>query len=111
MEYLILLGVEGLKRVLENYSFTESENTEKALREYEENNNPVLIFFKEIDRGDVVNKSTRDIYTRYSMFCAENNFNPMSNVEFSKTVKRHYEVDIIDKKINGKKYRVFCEKE
>lgn len=111
MEYLINLGLDGLKRVLNNYAFTESDSVERALIEYEENNNPVLIFFKEIDRMDVINKSTRDLYSRYGLFCAENNFNPMSNVEFSKAVKKRYNVDIKDKKISGKKYRVFVEKE
>lgn len=110
MEYLINLGLDGLKRVLANYSFTESESVVNALAEYEENNNPVLIFFKEVERDDVVNKSTRDLYSRYSLFCAENNFNPMSNVEFSKAVKKRFDVDIRDRKIQGKKYRVFCEK-
>lgn len=111
MEYLINLGLEGLKRVLANYAFTESESVEQALTEYEESNNPVLIFFKEIERIDILNKSTRDLYSRYGLFCAENNFNPMSNVEFSKAVKKRFDVDIKDKKINSKKYRVFTEKE
>jgi putative DNA primase/helicase len=70
----------------------------------------VLIFFKEVERDDVVNKSTRDLYSRYNLFCAENNFNAMSNVEFSKAVKKRFDVDIKDKKIQSKKYRVFCEK-
>lgn len=110
MEYLINIALEGLKRVLRNYAFTESESVVNALTEYEENNNPVLIFFKELESADVVNRSTRDLYSRYGLFCAENNFNPMSNVEFSKAVKKRYNVDIKDRKINGKKYRVFCEK-
>lgn len=110
MEYLINLGLEGLKRVLNNYSFTESESVANALTEYEENNNPILIFFKEVDRGEILNKSTRDLYSRYGLFCAENNFNPMSNVEFSKAVKKRFDVEIKDKKIGGKKYRVFSEK-
>lgn len=111
MEYLINIGLEGLKRVLRAYSFTESESVEKALAEYEENNNPVLLFFKELSVTDILNKSTRDVYSRYRLFCAENNFNAMSNVEFSKAVKKSYGVEIIDKKIGGKKYRIFSEKE
>lgn len=110
MEYLINIGLEGLKRVLNNYSFTESESVERALAEYEENNNPVLLFFKELTVGDIINRSTRDVYSRYRLFCAENNFNAMSNVEFSKAVKKRYGVEITDKKISGKKYRVFSEK-
>lgn len=111
MEYLINLALDGLKRVLNNYAFTESESVEQALTEYEENNNPVLIFFKEIERADIINKSTRDLYSRYGLFCAENNYNAMSNAEFSKAIRKRFNVDIKDRKINGKKYRVFTEKE
>lgn len=110
MEYLIILGLEGLKRVLHNYAFTENQTVIDALTEYEESNNPILIFFKEIETSDILNKSTRDVFTKYCLFCAENNFNPMSNVEFSKKVKQRYGVEIKTRKINGKTYRVFTEK-
>ncbi len=110
MEYLINVGLEGLKRVLAAYSFTESDKVVRALAEYEENNNPILLFLKEIDKNDILNRSTRDIYSRYNLFCAENNFNPMSNVEFSKTIKRRFDFEIKEKRVNGKKYRVFAEK-
>lgn len=110
MEYLINVGLEGLKRVLAAYSFTESDKVVRALAEYEENNNPILLFLKEIDKNDILNRSTRDVYSRYNLFCAENNFNPMSNVEFSKAIKRRFDFEIKEKRVNGKKYRVFAEK-
>ena len=109
MEHLINLGLEGLRRVLQNYSFTESKNVQQALQEYEEFNNPILLFFKDLNRDDLLNNSTRDAYLRYQTFCAENNFNAMSNIEFSKKVKQKFGVEIADKKINGRKYRVFVE--
>lgn len=108
MEYLIKLGLEGLRRVLKNYTFTESESVREALREYEESNNPVLLFFKELEITDIVNKTTRDVFSRYQLFCAENNFNAMSGGEFSKAVRKRYSVEIINKKVNGRKYRVFA---
>lgn len=109
MEYLILLGLEGLKRVLSTYSFTESECVQKALTEYEENNNPILLFFKEIEYSDILNKSSKDLYSKYSLFCAENNFSPLSNVEFTKKIRQKYNVEIRERRIDGKKYRVFVE--
>ena len=108
MEYLIKLGLEGLKRVLKAYMFTENESVKTALKEYEENNNPVLLFLKELDITDIVNKTTRDLFSRYQLFCAENNFNAMSGGEFSKAVRKRFSLDIIDRKVNGKKYRVFA---
>lgn len=110
MEYLINLGIIGLKRVLENYSFTTSKRVQKELEEYEVNNNPILMFFKEIGIDGVNNEITRDVYTKYQEFCITNSFQPMSNIEFSKQVKKHFDMEIIDKKINGKKYRIFVKR-
>lgn len=107
MEYLIKIGLEGLKRVLKNQKFTKSDRVEKELQEYEESNNPILGFFKEITLEEVENEPTRDVYRRYQIYCSENNLQALSNIEFSKQVKAKFGFDIVDRKINGKKYRVF----
>lgn len=108
LEYLIKLGVQGLQRVLENQGFTESEKVRASLDEYRETNNPVLLFFKEDIK--VVNEPTNAVYRKYNEFCIANSFTPMSNIEFSKQVKKHYNLDIKTKSISGKKYRVFVER-
>lgn len=105
MEYLINLGLNALKRILENKAFTKSSLVEKQLEEYEENNNPILLFFK--DDPKIENEPTDEVFRKYHEFCMANGFNPMSNIEFSKQVKRHYGMEIKDKKIQGKKRRIF----
>lgn len=110
LEYLILLGLQGLKRVLQNRGFTLSAKVNDSLEEYRENNNPILLFFKEITEDDVINESTKKVYGKYNEFCLANTFTPLSNVEFSKQVKKYYDVDIANKSINGKKYRIFVRK-
>ena len=105
IEYLIQLGIAGLKRVLENKEFTISTDVEQALADYEENNNPILLFFKEEPK--IEHQPTRDVYAAYCSFCRINGFNAMSQVEFSKQVKKRCQMQIISKKIGGKKYRVF----
>lgn len=110
MEYLIQLGIQGLKRVLKNRRFTVSKRVEKEIEEYEENNNPILLFFKEIEIDEIINNPTKDVYVKYTEFCSINSFNPMSNIEFSKQIKKHYDIEIADKKVKGKKYRVFVRK-
>ena len=64
MEYLIKLGVEGLKRVLQNKEFTTSDKVKAELNEYEENNNPILSFFKDCEDNEiqVENEPTNDVY-------------------------------------------------
>lgn len=108
MQYLINIGLEGLKRILTNQKFTYSNKVAIAMQEYEEGNNPVLLFFKE--EPHIENEPTNEIYKQYYEFCIMNNFQPMSNIEFSKQVKKYYDVDIVNKTIDGKKYRIFVER-
>ena len=109
MEYLILLGINGLKRVLENRKFTEPSKVAKELREYEESNNPIIGFINEYE-NDIANQTTNDVYKNYTEYCLSNGMNPMSKIEFSKQVKKRLNLEITDRKISGKKYRIFVKK-
>lgn len=111
MEYLIQIAIAGLKRILRNRSFTKSEKVEKSLEEYEQTNNPILLFFSEIDDTAIENEPTRKVYMKYTEFCIANSFTPMSNIEFSKQVKKYYDFDIANKTVKGKKHRIFVKKE
>ena len=105
MEYLIQLGLKGLKRVLENRKFTTSEKVQAELDEYEEINNPVLGFFKECEA--IENEPTSKVYREYQEYCITNSLTTMSAGEFSKQVKKHFDLVIVDRRIQGKKYRIF----
>ena len=107
MEYLIQIGIQGLKRVLGNNSFTTSKRVVKQIEEYEENNNPILLFFKEKKLEDFENQVTKEIFQEYNGFCHANGFTPLSNVEFAKQVKKRFELVSSPKWINGKTVRVY----
>lgn len=107
MEYLINIGLSGLSKVLKKQCFTVSDEVKKSLVEYEENNNPILLFFKEIDGSEVEGKPTKSIYSRYVEFCLSNNLQQLSHIEFSKQIKKYYGVEIGVSTINGKSCRVF----
>ena len=109
MKYLIRIGIEGLKRVLKNQKFTVSEKVQKELEEYEENNNPILLFLKEDPK--IVDEPTSKVYRTYSEFCTLNGFQPVSNIEFSKQIKKKCGVEIKQRKIRGVRYMVFSEVE
>ena len=109
MEYLVQLGLEGLKRVLARRRFTVSDKVQKELKEYEETNNPILLFFNEDHK--IENEATKDVYGEYTKFCIENSFQPMSQIEFSKQIKKRFKMDIVVKSIKGRQYRIFVKKE
>lgn len=109
MQYLILLGLEGLNRIMANNGFTVSTKVQKEMDEYEESNNPIISFIRECEQEEfqIENEPTNKVYKRYQEFCISNNFQAMSNIEFPKQLNRLLGMRIIDKKINGKKCRIF----
>ena len=113
MEYLINLGIAGLKRVLLNRKFTGSTKVQKAMDEYEENNNPIIGFFRECAYVDIHNENepTNVVYKRYQEYCLANSLQPMSNIEFSKQVNRILNMRVENKWLNGKKHRIFIKNE
>lgn len=110
MEYLVKLGIEGLKRVLERNAFTTTSAIDQELAEYEEALNPISIFFD--DMGDsMLNEPTKKCYRLYDQFCFENAMKPISHVEFSKQVKDRCGYDIKTVRIEGKPTKIFVRKE
>lgn len=111
IEYLIQLGIQGLKRVLLNRKFTESEKVQQELKEYEETNNPIIGFFNEIEQNELENEPTCEVYKKYQEYCIVNSVQPLSAIAFSIQVKKFFGMTIIDRKVKGKKYRIFVAKE
>lgn len=109
IEYLITLGVEGLKRVLTNQDFTTSELVEKSIQEYEEENNPITAFIKDQGVDMIKNQPTAEVYKRYQLFCADNSMQPMSNIIFSKQINKRLDYQVVQRKINGKNRKTFIE--
>lgn len=107
LEYVIQLGIRGLKRVLESHSFTESDKVKSQLEEFEETNNPLVAFFNENPELDVENKTNTYVYGIYQEFCIANNYLAMNKIAFSKHIKQRFGMEIKHKYVDGKTQRVF----
>lgn len=107
IEYLIRLGVEGLKRIIINDEFTKSEKVQGQLDEYEEENNPIIAFIADTGVEMIENEPTADVYKRYQVFCAENSMQPMSNIVFSKQINKRLGFKVIQKKLNNVNRKIF----
>ena len=107
MKYLCRIGIEGLKRVIQNKEFSISAKVQKELEDYEIQNNPILLFLQEKDISEIVNQPTKEIHRAYRVFCAENGFSEMTLSNFSKELKRRLSVDVKRVRINGKLIGVY----
>ncbi len=110
MEYLVKIGVEGLKRVLATNSFTITDDMNRELEEYAEALNPITTFFAEV--GDTMeNEPTKKCYRLYDQYCFENAMKPISHVEFSRQVKEFFGYDIKTVRFQGKPTKIYVRKE
>ena len=109
IEYLIQLGIEGLKRVLSNNEFTKSVKVDKVLTEYEEENNPIVAFINEVGEDAIINQPTHEVYLRYTVFCHQAQLTPLSKIAFSKQINKRLNTISASKRINGDVVRLFTE--
>lgn len=107
IEYLIRIGVEGLKRIIKNDEFTKSEQVQRQLDEYENENNPIKAFIDDCGVGLIENQPTNEVYKRYQVFCADNSMNPMSNIVFSKQINKRLGLEVSVSRLNNKTRRIF----
>ena len=107
IEYLIKLGIEGLKRILTD-GFTISTRINEKLEEYEISNNPILEF---IDEYEIENESTKEVYKGYKEFCLANGYTPVSHNNLSQQLKNRLNLKIINRRIGGKVFKTFVSNE
>lgn len=108
IEYMILLAIEGLNRLLKNKNYTSCSASEKIMSEYEVINNPVKAFMSDADiEHDIMNEPTQTVYLSYKAYCIENNLQPLSKQNFCKRMRKEYRLDIKVKKIQGKSIKIF----
>lgn len=99
MEYLVQIGLDGLFDVLQNNAFTESEKVDKAIEEYNEENNPILLFIKD---AEIVGRFTKDCYKEYQTFCIENGYTQCTFSMFTRQIKQKLRVTVKKVRISGK---------
>lgn len=108
LEYLLQVALDGLKRVLTNNGFTESVKVQAELDKYNEKNNPVMGFIKELDvEADVINQPSVDVYTAYKIYCNNNGLTQLAQNVFSEQLKKELDVETYPTRVKGKLVRLF----
>nr|DAP78057.1 MAG TPA: dsDNA helicase [Caudoviricetes sp.] len=107
VEYLIRVGVEGLKRIIGNQGFSKSDATEQMAEEYDLMNNPIKGFFAEQEEGYIFRETVQDIFTRYQLYCNDCGIKPETKISFGKTVAEMFQVESKNTRVNGKQVRFY----
>lgn len=109
MEYLLKLGIEGLKRVLTRRRFTEARVSEIEKANYLVLNNPILQWFDDYPKieNEVVNK----VYQDYRTWCFDNGVNALKKSNVSREIRKEFGLVSEPRYIDGKTVRVYVKEE
>jgi putative DNA primase/helicase len=105
MEYLFKIAIDGLKRLLVNREFTKSEVGEREKQSYLIYNDNVLEYLSEEPKID--NESIADVYTRYTVWCANNGVHPVKKIGFSKSIQKHAGYTSTTNYMDGKSVKIY----
>jgi putative DNA primase/helicase len=106
MQYVLNLALFSLKRLLKNKQFTKSNVVENELVKYKEENNPIISFVNN-EEVELERNIVGDVYLQYKVFCAENGFQAVSNISFSKQIKQLFGFEVKVQWVDGKSKRLF----
>jgi len=88
---IFMFALSGLKRLTKQKKFTESIEVNNKLEEYKLDSNPVKQYMEEkYITTDEENKyiSCASLYESYGVWCGDNGFMKMNNINFGKELKR-----------------------
>lgn len=110
MEYLINIGITGLKRVLKNRKFTESEFTNKEFEEYKNEVDPVTEYLENLNVDLIIGEKTRTIYSEYVDYCLREGYENVPNRAFSRKVNNFFNLTTVNRRIDGVVTKVYLKK-
>lgn len=107
LDGILLMALEGLKRLAYNAGFTKSKKSEDVLNEYKYDNDPVEQFCAEhieLDKDGRV--SVDELYSAYKNFCEESNIGKLTKNNFGKVLKKKFRDNIERKYETIKELRI-----
>ena len=76
---------------------------------YTVQDDPIEIFLDDYPRTEIIGLPSREFYEYYENYCKENKTEPVTILEFTKLVNKILNLCTLEKRIDGKKYRIFAE--
>lgn len=110
MQYVLQLGLVGLKRILAHHKFTSAKSVDREAEKYAELNNPIIAYLREED-PKLVNESTKEAYVGYNVWCTDNGYKAVSQIAFSREVTKLRNLGTKNQKVDGRQKRIFVELE
>ena len=107
----IALGVEGLRKCIEQNGMSKSAETDRMASRIKLDNDSVALFAAEECAAGVSGCVIRLVYDEYVSFCNEAGLNDVSRPKFTARMNEIFNVESTASRVNGRLERVFKDKE
>ena len=108
MQYVLILALNGLKRLLKNHKFATSKRINDEATKYEELNNPLILYLRD-EQPKMINEVVKDAYVVYSVWCVDNGYRAISQIAFSREVCRLNKLKTKTQRFDNKRKQIFVE--
>lgn len=92
-----------------NYGGTVLTKKFDEIQLYTVQDDPIEMFLDDYPRNEIIGLPSRELYGNYENYCNENKCEPVTILEFTKQVNEILDLCTTEKRIDGKKYRIFSE--
>lgn len=113
VEYFIRVGLQRLKKVVNNKCYSASVKVDAQLEEYIVANNPILSFIQFCTDEEIAieNEPFSLVYDNYCAYCAKRNYRPLRDNEFSKQIQRCSKFRTKRITVKGRKIQIFTKED
>jgi putative DNA primase/helicase len=106
LQYVLVLGLHALKRILKVHAFTNAKVVDAESKKYEALNNPIISWLEE-EQPKLLNETTKDVFLGYSVWCTENGYRPVSQIQFVREISRMRHLTQRRQMVDGKRKKFF----
>ena len=107
IEALLVKCIAHLRDVLANEAFTHCDAVASEIKEFEVCNNPIIMFFDDLEEEDYLYDPTDVVYKKYTGFCYSSNVQPVSKIEFSKQIRKHFGLEVKQRRNGNERKRYY----
>ena len=108
LEYLIKLGIAGLKRIISN-NWRLTETGAEDIEEIRKEGDSIYSFITDYGKRNIAGKSLPEVYGYYVSFCNEHDFSPCLDRTLSKRITEYTGMRLKTHTVAGKSVKLFTE--
>ena len=112
LSYLLNRALKGVRRLMKQDGFTQPKVVRESMKEYRDENSIVRMWMKDegLDLNTILEEPRDVLFSKFEDWCSRSGYKGMGKINFYKEIRQEFEVEDLQKRIDGKVEWVFVVK-